>query len=200
MRKLLFAAASVAALQTAPSLAADQTLVCWYNDNGAFAAAEAAPASATLGAVLRTGDSGDKAYSYVISGRSGAACPYQVPLGTKSAKTSALVRQDEANCTNDEVSGAEPATLGGSVTVFRASSQTTGASVHLTGATKPNSTYRVKLKCGKQLGVIKTDDKGDGNATFDFVNDGLGSSFAFDVSPESGPAPGDTFQSVKIPR
>lgn len=198
MKKILLAAASAAAL-SAPALAADQTLACWYDDNGAFASSGPPRAGATLGAVERTGDSGDTAYSYVISARDGAACPYQVPLGTKLAKTVALVRQDESNCTNDDVSSAEPAVLGGSVTVFRASSQTTGVSVHLTGAAAPNTIYRVKLKCGSQLGTVKTDAKGTGNATFDFMNSGVGQSYAIDVSPEAEPA-GNTFQSVTIKR
>jgi hypothetical protein len=201
MKKILFAAAAAAAFDAAPALAQDQTLVCWYSENGAYASASAAPAGATIGAVLRTGDSGDTAYSYVISARDGASCPYQVPLATKTAKTVPLVRQDESNCTNDDISGADPAVLGGSVTVFRASSRTTGVSVHLTGATAPNTTYRVKLKCDHQLGTVRTDEKGDGNATFDFVNDGVGTSFAFDITPESAPtAKGNTFQSVTTSR
>ncbi len=200
MKKILFAAAAAAALHAAPALAGDQTLICWYNDNGAFASAAAAPANATIGAVARTGDSGDTAFSYVISARDGAACPYQVPLATKTAKTVALVRQDESNCTNDDVSSADPAVLGGSITVFRTSSRTTGVSVHLTGPAKPNITYRVKLKCDHQLGTVRTDEKGEGNATFDFVNDSVGPSYAFDVAPETAAGNGDTFQSVKISR
>ncbi len=184
MRKLLFAAAGAAVFNAIPAFAQDQALICWYGDNGAFASAAAAPAGATLGAVARTGDSGGTAFSYVISARDGDACPYQVPLATKTAKTVALVRQDQSSCTNDDVNSADPAVLAGSITVFRASSVTTGVSVHLTGPTKPNTTYRVKLKCDRQLGTVRTDDKGVGNATFDFVNDGLGPSIAFDVAPE----------------
>ncbi|WOJ90714.1 hypothetical protein RZS28_05335 [Methylocapsa polymorpha] len=200
MKKILIAAAAAAAIHAAPAVAEDQALVCWYNDDGAFASASGAPATAKMGAVERTGDSGGTAYSYVISARDGGACPYQVPLGTKSAKTVPLVRQDESNCTNDDVSSADAAVLGGSVTVFRASSQLTGVSVHLTGAA-PNATFRVKLKCDHQLGTVKTDAKGDGNATFDFVSNSVGPSYAFDISPELASAGnGNTFQSVKITR
>ncbi len=194
MRNLLLGVMIVANAQAA--FAQDQAFVCYYDTAADYTSVEKAPSSSKVGEVASTGRSGDKAYSYVVSAREETACPNQVPLGTKLATTGAIVRQESTSCTNDDVSSAEPAVLGGSVTVYRASSRSKGVNVHLVAATSPDTNYAVFIKCGERLGTLKTDAKGRADRTFNFRTDGLGAEIAFEIVPEGGA--GAKLQSVKI--
>lgn len=178
------------------AFAEDQVFICYYNSTADFSLVEKAPATSKVGEVGSAGYTGDKVYSYVISARDDTACPSQVPLGAKTATTVALVRQDSSSCTNDDVSAAEPAVLGGSVTIYRVSSRASGASMHLVGGA-PDTTYAVFVKCGERLGTMKTDTQGRADRTFNFPLAGAGSVVAFEVVPEGGAASGK-LQSVKI--
>ncbi len=178
------------------AFAQDQTFICYYNRAADFTSVEKAPASSKVGEVGSAGYGGDKAYSYVVSARDDAACPNQLPLGAKTATTVALVRHESSSCTNDDVSAAEPAKLGGSVTIYRVSSRASGANMHLVGGT-PDTTYAVFVKCGERLGTLKTDAQGRADRTFNFPLAGTGSAVAFELAPEGG-AVGGKLQSVKI--
>jgi len=177
------------------AFAQDQAFICTYNNAADFASVEKAPASSKVGEVGSAGYIGNMTYSYVISARDDTACPNQVPLGAKTATTVALVRQDSQSCTNDDVSAAEPAVLGGSVTIYRVSSRASGANMHLIGGT-PDTTYAVYVKCGERLGTFKTDANGRADRTFNFPLAGVGSTTAFEVVPEGGAGP--KLQSVKV--
>lgn len=194
MRKLLLGVMMVA--NAGVAFAGDQQFVCYYNGTADFTVVEKAPATAKVGEVGSAGYVGDKVYSYVISARDDTACPNQVPLGAKTATTVALVRQDSSNCTNDDVSAAEPAVLGGSVTIYRVSSRASGANMHLVGGS-PDTTYAVFVKCGEKLGTMKTDAQGHADRTFNFPLAGTGSAVAFELVPE-GAAAGGKLQSVKV--
>jgi hypothetical protein len=196
MQKIWIFAAAMLGAGTA--VAQDKPFICYYDDHADFTKVESAPADTKIGEVAKAGYSGDKVYSYTITARDDTACPNQVPLGTKAAVTAALMKQDSSNCTNDDVSNAEPAVLGGSVTVYRVSSRAKGVNMHLLGAA-PDTLYALYVKCGEKLGTIKTDAKGRADRTFNFQPDASSTAFAFEAAPD-GAAAGPKFQSVKIPR
>jgi hypothetical protein len=193
MRNLLLGVMLVANAEVA--FAAEQLYICYYNGAADFTSVETAPAKGKVGEVGSAGYTGDKVYSYIVSARDDTACPNQVPLGAKTATTVALVRQESSNCTNDDVSAAEPAVLGGSVTIYRVSSRASGANLHLVGGA-PDTTYAVYVKCGERLGTMKTDAAGRADRTFNFPLVGAGSAAAFELVPEGGAAA--KLQSVKV--
>jgi hypothetical protein len=177
------------------AFAQNQPLTCWYDGHADFTSADRAPASATIGSVVKA-KSGDKSYSYTISARDGTACPVQLPLATTTAVTVALVRQDEGSCTNDNVADTGTTVLAGSATVFRETSTSSVAAIRLAGTT-PNTSYHVYLKCFRQLGMIRTDAAGNAGRTFDFPTDAVGSIIAFEISPEGAPQ-GTKLQSLSV--
>ncbi|MGA7385945.1 MAG: hypothetical protein WBW81_15020 [Methylocella sp.] len=177
------------------AFAQNQPLTCWYNGHADFTSADSAPAGATIGSVMKA-DSGDKTYSYTILARDGTACPSQLPLGTTTAATVALVRRDDGSCTNDNVADTGSAVLAGSATVSPDTSTTSTAAIRLAGVS-PNTSYHVYLKCFRQLGMIRTDAQGNAGRTFDFPTDAGGPVIAFELSPEGAP-PGTKLQSLSV--
>ncbi|HEX3496259.1 MAG TPA: hypothetical protein VHT02_03635 [Methylocella sp.] len=166
-----------------------------YDDHADFTSADSAPAGATIGRVVKA-DIGDKTYSYTISARDGTACPVQLPLATKTATTVALVRQDEGSCTNDKVGDTGSAVVAGSVTVSIETSSTSTASIRLAGVS-PNTSYRIFLKCFRQLGTLRTDANGNAGRTVEFPTDAAAPVYAFEISPEGTP-PGSKLQSLSF--
>jgi hypothetical protein len=184
---------SVAVLTAAgQAFAQNQPLTCWYNDHADFTSADSAAADATVGAVTKYG-SGEKTYNYTISARDGTACPIQLPLSSLTAVTVALVRQDEGSCGNETVVDGGSAPVG-SVTVARATEESSTAGIRLVGLS-PNTSYRILLKCVRQLGTLRTDDNGNGGRTVDFPNSAVANVYAFEIAPE-GDAPGTKLQSL----
>ena len=106
-----------------------------------------------------------------------------------------LVRQDSSDCTNSDVTAKDPSLIGGTASVVRNPDGNTSVKVAITA--KPNTTYRFFLKCGAQLGDIKTEDEGQGVATFTFPTSSTGAAYAFEMSPEGAPAD-SKYQSVKV--
>ena len=186
--------ATVALPGPAAAFAQNQPLTCWYDGHADFTSADSAPAGATIGSVAKTG-SGDKTYSYTISARGGTACPVQLPLSTTTAVTVALVRQEEGSCTNDNVADSGSA-VAGSVTVSSETSSTSTAAVRLAGVS-PNTSYRIYLKCFRQLGTLRTDASGNAGRTVEFPTDAAGAVYAFEVFPEGAPA-GSKLQSLSF--
>ncbi|MGH6813189.1 MAG: hypothetical protein ACREDM_12930 [Methylocella sp.] len=187
--------ATVILLGAGAAFAQNQPLTCWYNDHADFTSADSAPAGATIGSVVKAG-SGDKTYSYTISARDGMACPVQLPLATKTATTVALVRQDEGSCTNDNVGDTGSAVAAGSVTVSIETSSTSTAAIRLAGVS-PNTSYRIFLKCFRQLGTLRTDASGSAGRTVEFPTDAAGEVYAFEILPEGAPA-GSKLQSLSF--
>jgi hypothetical protein len=192
-KQILTGAAVLAA--GGPAFAQNQSLTCWYNDHADFTSADSAASDATVGAVVKYG-SGDKTYSYTISARDGTACPVQLPLSTLTAVTVPLIRQDEGSCSNENVVDNGSVPVGGSVTVSRASDESSTAGIRLAGLT-PNTSYRIFLKCVRQLGTLRTDASGNAGRTVDFPTDSAGAVYAFEISPE-GAAPGAKLQSLSF--
>jgi hypothetical protein len=194
MWKILLTGAAVLPCAGA-AFAQNRPLTCWYNDHADFTSADSAPAGATIGSVVKA-DIGDKTYSYTISARDGTACPVQLPLATKTATTVALVRQDEGSCTNDNVGDTGSAVVAGSVTVSLETSSTSTAAIRLAGVS-PNTSYRIFLKCFRQLGTLRTDASGNAGRTVEFPTDAAGAVYAFEIFPE-GAAPGPKLQSLSF--
>jgi hypothetical protein len=190
-----FLTATVSVLSAGPAVAQNRPLICWYDDHADFTSSDSAPAGATIGSVVKAG-SGGKTYSYTISARDGTACPVQLPLSTTTATTVALVRQDEGSCTNDDVADTGSAVVAGSATVSPETSATSTAAIRLAGVS-PNTSYRVVLKCFRQLGIIRTDAAGNAGRTFEFPTEAVGSIIAFEISPEGAP-PGTRLQSLAV--
>jgi hypothetical protein len=117
------------------------------------------------------------------------------PAQSQSAnvRVVSLVLQDFSDCTNSNVSdkGGEQ----GQVAVVRNSDGTTSVKIAMT--VKPDTTYHFFLECVRQLGDIKTDDEGIGEALFTFPTNSTGPVFAFDMYPEGAPA-GNKYQSVQV--
>jgi len=178
-----------------PAFAENQPLTCWYNEHADFTSADSAGADAQVGAVLKA-SSGDKTYSYTISARDGTACPVQLPLSSLTAVTVALVRQDGGSCTNENVVDDGLVPLGGSVTIARATEESSTAGIRLVGMA-PNTSYRISLKCVRQLGTMRTDASGNAGRTVDFPNGAAGSVYAFEIAPE-GDAVGGKLQSLPL--
>jgi len=178
-----------------PAFAENQPLTCWYNDHADFTSAENAAAAATVGAVTRYG-SGDKTYNYTILARDGTACPVQLPLSSLTAVTVALVPQDDGSCGNENVVDSGTAAVGGSVTVAHSTDEASTAGIRLVGLS-PNTSYRIVLKCVRQLGTVRTDANGNAGRTVDFPNNAVGPVYSFEISPE-GDSTGNKLQSLSF--
>jgi hypothetical protein len=165
---------------------------CWYNASGAFTNSDTS--YGTVGSIDRTG-SGDYAAGYIISAYNGSACPRSLPSTALRGKTAYIVRRDFSNCTNDDVK-ASPSTVGGAVSVFRLRDNTAVSVVRLFGVS-PGINYQFFHKCDRELGMIASDARGFGSASFPI---GVGTSesvLTFDMYPQGAPA-GNKFQSVKM--
>jgi hypothetical protein len=106
-----------------------------------------------------------------------------------------LVRQDQSDCQNGNVSDRDPSLIGGTAWVVRGSDGTTRVKIGISA--KPNTTYHFFLKCVRILGDIKTWDEGEGQGEFSFSNNEAGNTFAFDMYPEGAP-PGNKYQSMTV--
>jgi hypothetical protein len=106
-----------------------------------------------------------------------------------------LVRQDQSDCQNANVTNSDPSLIGGTAYVVRGPDGNTSVKVGISA--KPNTTYHFSLKCVRTLGDITTWDEGDGVGYFSFSTNEAGNVFAFDVYPEGAP-PGNKYQSVQV--
>jgi hypothetical protein len=119
--------------------------------------------------------------------------PPKVP--DPNLQTVSLVRQDQSDCQNGNVSDRDPTLVGGTAYVLRGSDGKTSVKVGITA--KPNTTYHFFLKCVRILGDITTWDEGAGQGMFTFNTDEVGNVYAFDMYPEGAP-PGNKYQSVQV--
>lgn len=182
-------------LACGPAFAQNKPLTCWYDGHADLTSSDSAAAGAAIGAVAKSGR-GDKSYSYTISARDGTACPVQLPLASLTAVTVALVRQDEGSCTNENVVDSGTAAPAGSVTVAHATETSSTAGIRLTGLA-PNTSYRIVLKCVRQIGTIRTGADGNAGRAFDFPIGAAGDVYAFEISPDVD-QPGAKLQSLSF--
>ena len=106
-----------------------------------------------------------------------------------------LVRQDQSDCQNSNVSDRDPSLIGGTAYVVRGSDGKTTIKVGISA--KPNTKYHFFLKCVRILGDIQTYDEGEGQAMFTFNTSEVGNVYAFDMYPEGAP-PGNKYQRVQV--
>ncbi len=118
----------------------------------------------------------------------------KAPPGPPGIAT-ALIRQDQSDCTNSNVNANDSTRRGGTVWVYRNPNGNTDLTIAISA--KPNTTYHFFLKCVRLLGDIKTYDEGEGMATFSFPTSSVGNVYAFDMYPEGAP-PGNKFQSGQV--
>ncbi len=121
-----------------------------------------------------------------------------VPAGVQSAPVGTevqLIRQDQSDCQNSNVSAADPSLIGGTAWVAKGGDGNVTVQVAITA--KANARYNFYLKCVRQLGTIATSDEGVGFGTFQFPANAVGAVFAFDMYPDGAPS-GDKYQSVSV--
>jgi hypothetical protein len=106
-----------------------------------------------------------------------------------------MIRQDQSDCTNANVSANDPSRIGGAVWLVRQPDGNTSVKVAITAS--PNTVYHFYLKCVRQLGDITTQDEGEGSAVFTFRTNETGAVFGFDMYPEGAPL-GNKFQSTQV--
>jgi hypothetical protein len=135
-------------------------------------------------------------FAAALCGTAAGQIPFQQPKAPDpNEREVSLVRQDQSDCQNGNVSDRDPSLIGGTAWVVRGSDGTTKVKVGITA--KPNTTYHFFLKCVRILGDIKTWDEGEGQGEFSFSTNETGNVFAFDMYPEGAP-PGNKYQSVQV--
>lgn len=107
----------------------------------------------------------------------------------------AMIKQDQADCTNSQVKDDSSVTSGGLVWLVQNKDGSTDVKVTISAS--PQTTYNLYLKCNRGLAVIKTDERGMGEAKFKIPAGGAPKVFAFDMYPSNAP-PGDKYQSMQI--
>ncbi|MES1241013.1 MAG: hypothetical protein ABUT39_05280 [Acidobacteriota bacterium] len=107
-----------------------------------------------------------------------------------------LIRQDQSDCDNSDVTASNPSTIGGNVTLVQNVSGVTAALVQITGGV-PSVTYDFYWKCRLWVGRVQTDATGAGTAALMFYTV-AGQTLAFDTYPMNGNAPGNVLQSVPV--
>jgi hypothetical protein len=118
-----------------------------------------------------------------------------LPQTAQSSVIAYMVRQDFSDCSNGNVSDANPSLIGGSVVLVRDPNGTTHVKVGITA--QHNTTYHFFLKCVRILGDVITGEEGVGENTFDFPTNSVGEVYAFDMYPEGAPA-GNKYQSMQV--
>ena len=105
-----------------------------------------------------------------------------------------LVRQDTSDCSGSDVPNVDSPLVGGTLWATQLFDGNTGVKIAMT--TRPNTTYRVSLKCVRPLGDLTTDDEGVANVSFAFPTNLVGPVYSFELS--AGDAPGNKYQSAQV--
>ena len=106
-----------------------------------------------------------------------------------------MVRQDTSDCSGRDVPNVDSPLVGGMIWATRLFDGNTGVTVAMTA--KPNTTYRISLKCVRPIGDVKTDDEGIANLSLVFPSNLVGAEYSFELAPEGAPA-GSRYQSAQI--
>jgi hypothetical protein len=105
-----------------------------------------------------------------------------------------LVRQDTSDCSGSDVPNVDSPLVGGTLWATKLFDGNTSVKIAMT--TRPNTTYRVSLKCVRPLGDLTTDDEGVANVSFAFPTNLVGPVYSFELS--AGDAPGSKYQSAQV--
>ena len=106
-----------------------------------------------------------------------------------------FVRQDTSDCSGRDVPNVDSPSVGGTIWATRLFDGNTGVKVAMTA--KPNTTYRISIKCVRPIGDVKTDDEGIANLSLVFPTNLAGPEYSFELAPEGAPA-GNRYQSAQI--
>jgi hypothetical protein len=124
-----------------------------------------------------------------------AMAQFPTPPTNPNQKQVYLVRLDQSNCTNSDVSNTDSPLVSGNVWVTRSADGQTNVKVAMTA--KPSTKYHFFLKCVRLLSDIWTDDEGVANVSFSFPTSSAGNVYAFDMYPDGAP-PGNKYQSAQV--
>jgi hypothetical protein len=105
-----------------------------------------------------------------------------------------LVRQDTSDCSGSDVPNVDSPLVGGTLWATQLFDGNTSVKIAMT--TRPNTTYRISLKCVRPLGDLTTDDEGVANVSFAFPTNLVGPVYSFELS--AGDAPGNKYQSAQV--
>ena len=105
-----------------------------------------------------------------------------------------LVRQDTSDCAGSDVPNINSPLVGGMLLATQLSDGNTSVTLAMTG--RPNTTYRVEVKCVRPLGDVTTDDDGVANVSFAFPTNLVGPVYSFELVPRAGA--GDRYQSAQV--
>jgi hypothetical protein len=105
-----------------------------------------------------------------------------------------LVRQDTSDCSGSNVPNVDSPLVGGTLWATQLFDGNTSVKIAMT--TRPNTTYRVSLKCVRPLGDVTTDDEGVANVSFAFPTSLVGPVYSFELS--AGDTPGSKYQSAQV--
>jgi hypothetical protein len=105
-----------------------------------------------------------------------------------------LVRQDTSDCSGSDVANVDSPLVGGTLWATQLFDGNTSVKIAMT--TRPNTTYRISLKCVRPLGDLTTDDEGVANVSFAFPTNLVGPVYSFELS--AGDAPGSKYQSAQV--
>jgi hypothetical protein len=105
-----------------------------------------------------------------------------------------LVRQDTSDCSGSDVPNVDSPLVGGTLWATQLFDGNTSVKIAMT--TRPNTTYRISLKCVRPLGDLTTDDEGVANVSFAFPTNLVGPVYSFELS--AGDAPGSKYQSAQV--
>ena len=105
-----------------------------------------------------------------------------------------LVRQETSDCAGSDVSNVNSPLVGGMLLATQLSDGNTSVTLAMTG--RPNTTYRVEVKCVRPLGEVTTDDDGVANVSFDFPTNLVGPVYSFELAPRAGA--GERYQSAQV--
>jgi hypothetical protein len=105
-----------------------------------------------------------------------------------------LVHRDTSDCSGSDVPNVDSPLVGGTLWATRLFDGNTSVKIAMT--TRPNTTYRVALKCVRPLGDITTDDEGVAIVSFAFPTNLVGPVYSFELSASD--AAGSKYQSAQI--
>jgi hypothetical protein len=117
------------------------------------------------------------------------------PLTDPNQRQVVVVRQDTSDCSGRDVANTDSPLVSGTIWATRLFDGNTGVKVAMTA--KPNTTYRLSLKCVRPIGDVKTDDEGIANLSLVFPSNLAGAEYSFELAPEGSPA-GSRYQSAQI--
>jgi hypothetical protein len=106
-----------------------------------------------------------------------------------------LVRQDTSDCSGSDVPDVNSPLVGGILLATQLFDGNTSVTLAMTG--RPNTTYRVAVKCVRQIGNVTTDEDGVANVSFAFPTSLAGPVYSFELTPERAGA-GDKYQSAQV--